>query len=567
MSERRVESKPAGRTARPEEGPWRAVLLASLGVALLAGCGSDADRLARIEERLSRIESQLEKLVETRKDTPAPRGGGAPPPEPSHPASSDVPARAPRPAIAVEQPIHDFGVAWAPARLSHDFTVRNRGEAELVISRVKPACGCTVAGPYPERLAPGEAGTFSFTLDTRNLRGRYSKKIEVFSNDPDTPKIELALRGESRHHVDVDPPNALFGRVYGDEVKTRVVKITTNTGKELQLQLDEERRDDSFSVKLKETRPGREYELHIATVPPYETGTLRRTIRLQTNIDAQRTVEIPVFATVPDRLEVYPKVLLLRPRRGTQGYAGVVRLKHYGEEPVALLDAVADDPALEVTVNEVAPGKTYTIMVEASDVSSVPPQGRTLTLVTDDAETPVLDVSVRTSARGIAAGPRAQPQRPALTLVGRSVPPLSLTTDKGATVSSDDFGRAPATVLNLVAPNCGFCKRQIPVVEKVRAEFEARGVRFVNVAQTMGRVYTGDEVRKAMDALGSHLELAHDPKNAVGALLKTSGYPTMFVIGRDGKVRHVNIGAQAGLEETLKKQLRGLLESGNPSTS
>ena len=38
----------------------------------------------------------------------------------------------------------------------------------------------------------------------------------------------------------------------------------------------------------------------------------------------------------------------------------------------------------------------------------------------------------------------------------------------GKTLSNADFKNHPATVLNFVAPNCGYCKRALPNVEKVR---------------------------------------------------------------------------------------------------
>ena len=65
---------------------------------------------------------------------------------------------------------------------------------------------------------------------------------------------------------------------------------------------------------------------------------------------------------------------------------------------------------------------------------------------------------------------------------GQQAPGFTLTTLDGKTVSSQDFPKHKATVLNFVAPNCGFCKKQVPTVEKVRADYEAKGVRFVNIA-------------------------------------------------------------------------------------
>ncbi|MCH7640438.1 MAG: conjugal transfer protein TraF, partial [Bacteroidetes bacterium] len=52
------------------------------------------------------------------------------------------------------------------------------------------------------------------------------------------------------------------------------------------------------------------------------------------------------------------------------------------------------------------------------------------------------------------------------------------------------------TVLNFFATNCGFCRRQLPVVEKVRTTYGGKSVRFVNISQSMrGRKFTDDQVK------------------------------------------------------------------------
>ncbi len=45
-------------------------------------------------------------------------------------------------------------------------------------------------------LKPGEKGSITATLDTRNRAGFIVKTIEVVSNDPDTPKVVLTLKAE-----------------------------------------------------------------------------------------------------------------------------------------------------------------------------------------------------------------------------------------------------------------------------------------------------------------------------------------------------------------------------------
>jgi thiol-disulfide isomerase/thioredoxin len=152
------------------------------------------------------------------------------------------------------------------------------------------------------------------------------------------------------------------------------------------------------------------------------------------------------------------------------------------------------------------------------------------------------------------------PKRPsAADFVGKQAPKLSLVTTAGVPVSNEEFTSYPVTVLNFVAPNCGYCARQIPKVEQVRAEYEAAGVRFVNISETMRKTYTTEEAVNVYTELGSQLEVAIDKDNAVGKLFNATGYPTMYVINDKGKVEHVTIGAKANIDEILGAQLEALL--------
>ena len=46
------------------------------------------------------------------------------------------------------------------------------------------------------RLKPGEKGSLTATVDTRNRMGLTVKTVEVFTNDPDRPKVVLTLKAD-----------------------------------------------------------------------------------------------------------------------------------------------------------------------------------------------------------------------------------------------------------------------------------------------------------------------------------------------------------------------------------
>lgn len=150
-------------------------------------------------------------------------------------------------------------------------------------------------------------------------------------------------------------------------------------------------------------------------------------------------------------------------------------------------------------------------------------------------------------------------RRPALGMIGKTAPEFSLTLGDGRAIATDNLDDHPATVLDFVAANCGFCRRQIPVLETVRPQYEARGVRFAVVGQTMRKEFTREELEGVLQQLGSHAPLAHDPKNDVGKKFRVTSYPTLVVLGKDGRIVDVIIGAKQNLADLLSQRLDGML--------
>ncbi len=104
------------------------------------------------------------------------------------------------PRIAVDNAVYDFGEIKEGMIVEHAFVIRNEGDAPLVFTR-KPytTCGCTVAALPKEVLQPGESLELVATFDSSGFGGRHVRKeIRVYTNDPQTPVMVLALVGYVR---------------------------------------------------------------------------------------------------------------------------------------------------------------------------------------------------------------------------------------------------------------------------------------------------------------------------------------------------------------------------------
>lgn len=467
----------------------------------------------------------------------------------------------PIPVAKCDEPVHDFGETWMGPTLLHSFVIKNDGQSPLQIVKVKPACGCTIAGQHPSTIAPGESGSFPFSVASTKLRGRFEKAITIQTNDPVNPDLRLKVAGVVKRYVDVLPTNAIFGKISGDEPQERVLKISNNTDNKLELKV-EPAAVGPFKFALVETMPGKEFELKVNMTPPYTPGDYRHEVMLTSSVSEQATIPVTATAQIPQRLEIQPSTLTLNPATtADRPYVRPLRFTNYGTRPVKVTEAAATDPTLKVALNERTEGKAYTINVEIPAGYVQPSPGATLVLKTDDPDMPTINVPIVASPTAQAAQQRPQ-ERPAQQLIGQPAPAFASATTDGKPVTNEAFKDSVA-VLNFWAPNCGFCKKQIPTVEKVRQQYEGKGVRFIAVSQTMRKTFSDEEVKDVLKSTGYQGELAIDHGNSVGPVFKATSYPTMVVLGKTGRIEAVNIGAAPDLETKLKGQIDALL-AGKP---
>ena len=103
----------------------------------------------------------------------------------------EKPAAAPR--IRVEPDGFDFGKSLPGKTLRKEFTLRNFGDAELVIEDVKTTCGCTAAITADTHVEPGGSTQLRVTLETRSYSGKLERQVLVRSNDPKTPLLPVKV--------------------------------------------------------------------------------------------------------------------------------------------------------------------------------------------------------------------------------------------------------------------------------------------------------------------------------------------------------------------------------------
>jgi ribosomal protein L30E len=95
------------------------------------------------------------------------------------------------PIIEFDQTEYDFGTITEGEKVSGVFKVTNTGKVDLIITSVKPSCGCTTPDWTKEAIAPGSTGEIRFEFNSSGRVGKQNKSITVKSN---TEKVTEVIR-------------------------------------------------------------------------------------------------------------------------------------------------------------------------------------------------------------------------------------------------------------------------------------------------------------------------------------------------------------------------------------
>jgi hypothetical protein len=101
------------------------------------------------------------------------------------------------PSIVLEPATFDWGRQTEnKGEYTYTFTVKNAGDEELQITRVRPGCSCTKVELKKQNLAPGESTEMTGGLTTKGNEGAIQKGIILTTNDPlrQTAVANLAIR-------------------------------------------------------------------------------------------------------------------------------------------------------------------------------------------------------------------------------------------------------------------------------------------------------------------------------------------------------------------------------------
>jgi hypothetical protein len=325
---------------------------------------------------------------------------------PGVPAADPAPAPAvsaleTAPVIEVAESASDGGTVEEGTVLQYRFTIANRGNAELVLTQVKPSCGCTVPR-WAKIIAPGKEGVIEAELKTTGFRGSILKHLTVFSNDPLRPQIELDLKASVTPLVQVQP--GLVSLVAVDDQPVRQVFTLERTGG-LPMQVLQVSATQPYVKTELTPLPGQgRYELAVTLTEETPWGRTPTPIVLRTDIEKAPNLTLTLI--VDRGIITTPPMVFFTPLPGaltTPQQAIITLLRPKGS--FHLKSAAIDDPKLQAKLETVREGQEYRVTVSYLGGWPAGVVQRTLTMTTDDSKQPEIKIPVHGLVQTVVASP------------------------------------------------------------------------------------------------------------------------------------------------------------------
>jgi len=227
------------------------------------------------------------------------------------PDAVEVPAAdTPRPKAVVEQEHFDFGRMDLHAEGSHDFLIRNEGDAPLRLTAGDTSCRCTLSEVSEQPIPPGQSAKVNLTWHPTDEIGSYRQTATVHTNDPRRPRITLTIFGEVTVAIRTVPSEVVVSQMPSGEPAEADVRLYSYLDQPLELQgwefLSESTRAyfEAETLPLPEAKLDDEPDatggllLRVRIKPGLPPGPFQQRIRLRTNQEAVPTLEIPISGKV-----------------------------------------------------------------------------------------------------------------------------------------------------------------------------------------------------------------------------------------------------------------------------
>ena len=238
------------------------------------------------------------------------------------------------PRIVCDQPTFDFGSRDASEVVSHTFELKNTGTSDLVITAVRPACGCTTAQLDKSVIPPGETSKLGAQLSLTGRGGEIQKPILIESNDPANPALQLTFKGVVGADFEFSPSLLTLRKDSPESAATAstVLKSLKNEPFEI---LNAKSESGKLKVRWDKFPNENAFQITANLDERFQPGQYSDKIVLETNHPNRKQLEIGVIIIVPAPISVAPLKIVLD-SSATDPISRTIILKHSANETLQI---------------------------------------------------------------------------------------------------------------------------------------------------------------------------------------------------------------------------------------
>ena len=119
-------------------------------------------------------------------------------------AAAGLATDGPQPQLETDATVHAFGRVAVGGSGSHEFSIRNAGDAPLVLTKGATSCTCTVSdfggassGDGSSRtVPPGGSTTVRIEWKGKGGGGPFRQRATILTNDPRRPEVAFSIEGQ-----------------------------------------------------------------------------------------------------------------------------------------------------------------------------------------------------------------------------------------------------------------------------------------------------------------------------------------------------------------------------------
>ncbi|HEY0515285.1 MAG TPA: DUF1573 domain-containing protein [Thermoanaerobaculia bacterium] len=308
-----------------------------------------------------------------------------------------------KPKVVVAEPIKDVGSISKGDKIVHDFVIKNEGDADLQITNVQPACGCTVA-QFDKVIKPGQTGKVHAVVDTTTFSGPIAKGISVFTNDPATPQVELTLRAKVEPYISVKPGYARYIIVQGEPQEGNIAQsLWAPDGSAWDITgIDSPY--PYLKVTYREAKPeerapdakGKQWQVEMKLASDAKVGPLSDYVTVHTTHPKQKIVQIPVSGFVRPVIAVTPPVADFGKIELKEPLRKAVNIRNFATESIKVTGIDPNLPrGIEAKLEPLQEGREYQVRVILHPELGKGPFTGKVTVHTDSPKVPTIDIEFK----------------------------------------------------------------------------------------------------------------------------------------------------------------------------